>query len=338
VSSGSARPADELRAYLEMLAGEAQAGQFFNLRWLTPVGRMRQQFRSARQIGATAERIERLAETTEVFIGVALRDRRRGGKAAISGSRLLYLDCDGERARDELAAFAYSPTMEVASGTPDHLHPYWCLDRRVSAVQVESANRRLAVALGADPACVDVARILRPPGTFNYKSEQPRAVRLLAYRPDARYSLAELLAGLPGDPSPLARAGRGSRRRAPRTALELQLLAIPAAEYVRVLTGREPNLAGKVLCPFHEETNPSFQLYADGTFYCYGRHSKDRACRKGGTIFDFAAALWGLGTRGRDFNELCERLAAIFHVRAASRSRGGPVRGARVLDAYPPGG
>ncbi len=117
MSSGSARPADELRAYLKMLAGGARAGQFFNLRWLTPAGRMRQQFRSARQIGRTAERIETLAETTDVFIGVALRDRRRGGKVAISGSRLLYLDCDGERARDQLAAFAYLPTMEVASGT-----------------------------------------------------------------------------------------------------------------------------------------------------------------------------------------------------------------------------
>lgn len=110
-------------------------------------------------------------------------------------------------------------------------------------------------------------------------------------------------------------AARGGE---PRTALELQLLAIPAAEYVRVLTGREPNLAGKVLCPFHEETDPSLQLYPDGTFYCYGRHSKDRACRKGGTIFDFAAALWLTGQsrnvplRGRDFIEVRRRLMAIF--------------------------
>ena len=314
MSSGSARPADELRAYLAMLAGGAHAGELFNLRWLTPAGRMRQQFRSARQIDRTAERIEALAEITDVFIGVALRERRRGGKAAISGSRLLYLDCDDERARDELAAFAYLPTMEVASGTPGHLHPYWCLDRRVSSVQVESANRRLAIALGADPACVDVARILRPPGTLNHKADPPRAVSLLAYRPHARYSLAELLAQLPSDPAPAARAGRGSRRRAPRTALELQLLAVPAAEYARVLAGREPNLAGKVLCPFHEETDPSLQLYPDGSFYCFGRHSKDRACRTGGTIFDFAAALWGLDTRGRDFQELCRRLAAAFGI------------------------
>jgi hypothetical protein len=314
VSYRSTPAPDELRIYLEMLAGGSRAGQFFNLRWLTPVGRMRQQFRSARQIQRAAERIETLAETTDVFVGVALRDRRRGGKAAISGSRLLYLDCDDERARDRIAAFAYPPTMEVASGTPEHLHPYWRLDRHVSPVQVESANRRLAAALGADPACVDVARILRPPGTFNHKHDPPRPVRLLAYRPHARYSLTQLLAQLPSDPAPAARAGRSSRPRAPRTAIELRLLAIPAAEYVRVLAGREPNLAGKVLCPFHEETNPSLQLYPDGTFYCYGRHNKHRACRKGGTIFDFAAALWGLGTRGNDFLELRRRLASTFAI------------------------
>jgi hypothetical protein len=313
VSAGSAQTADELRVYLEMLAGEARAGQFFNLRWVTPVGRMRQQFRSARQIESTARRIASLAERTDVFIGVALRDDRRGGKDAISGSHLLYLDCDDERARAEIAAFAHRPTMEVASGSADHLHPYWRLDQRASALQIESANRRLALALGADPACVDIARILRPPTTRNFKADPARAVSLLAYRPQARYSLADLLAGLPRDPCAPVRARASPSRREPRTELEAQLLAIPGPEYVRVLTGRTPNRAGKVLCPLHEETDPSLHLYADGTFYCFGKK-----CGRGGTIIDFAAALWGLGTRGRDFIEVCDRLAAIFGLRAAA--------------------
>ena len=93
--------------------------------------------------------------------------------------------------------------------------------------------------------------------------------------------------------------------------LDRELLAIPAAEYVRLLAGLVPNRAGKVLCPFHDETDPSLQLYPDGSFYCYGRHSKDRGCRKGGTIFDFAAALWGIGTRDQDFLELRQRLPRI---------------------------
>jgi hypothetical protein len=313
VSSGSAQPEDELRAYLEMLAGQPRAGQFFNLRWITPLGRMGQQFRSARQVESTARRIETLAETTDVFIGVALRDSRRGGKSAISGSHLLHLDCDDEHARSKLAAFAFVPTMEVASGTPGHLHPYWCLDRRASILQVEGANRRLALALAADPACVDVARILRPPKTSNFKDDPPQPVSLIAYRPDARYSLADLLASLPRDPCAPTRVRTNPTRRARRTEFESQLLAIPGAEYVRVLTGREPNRAGKVLCPFHDETDPSLHLYADGTFYCFGKK-----CRRGGTIIDFAAALWLTGQsvdaplRGRDFIDVRRRLTAIF--------------------------
>ena len=35
-----------------------------------------------------------------------------------------------------------------------------------------------------------------------------------------------------------------------------------------------------MLCPFHQESQPSLQLYPDGTFYCFGRHSKDRAATR----------------------------------------------------------
>jgi DNA primase len=81
---------------------------------------------------------------------------------------------------------------------------------------------------------------------------------------------------------------------------------------VRALSGREPNSAGKVLCPFHQETVASLQLYPDSTFYCFGA-----SCRKGGSIFDFAAFLWALGTRDNDFLELRRRLARAFNLATA---------------------
>ncbi|HEX4836952.1 MAG TPA: CHC2 zinc finger domain-containing protein [Solirubrobacteraceae bacterium] len=308
----------DLRLYLELLAGQPRAGQFFNLRWLIPPGVMGQQFISARRIDSARRRVTTLAKSTDVFLGVALRDRRAGGKAAISGSHLLYIECDQQPAGGELAAFAFPPTMEIASGTPEHRHLYWQLDRRAANLQVESANRRLAQRLGGELACVDIARLLRPPETFNYKDQQAHAVRLLAYRPHAHYTLPELLAGLPDDPRPTAQVSHSRRQRKSRTELEQRLLAVPAAEYVRVLTGREPNRASKVLCPFHEERDPSLHLYPDGTFYCYGRHSEHRPCAKGGTIFDFAAALWNLGTRERDFLELSRRLAEHFGLQEAA--------------------
>jgi hypothetical protein len=59
----------------------------------------------------------------------------------------------------------------------------------------------------------------------------------------------------------------------------------------------------------HADHTPSCQLY-QRDWYCFG------ACRTGGSIYDFGALLYGLGTRGRDFLELRERLAEDLHLTA----------------------
>lgn len=305
----------DLLTYLRMLAGDPQRNQFFDMRHLTPEGMMRQRFISVLRIRQLARWITDLAHTTDVYVGVALRERAHGGKSAITGSHLLYIDCDDPRAKDRLDGFAYPPTMEIASGTPGHLQLYWRLYERAANSRVESANRRLALRLHGDPGCFDIARILRPPDTLNHKHDPPRQVTLLACREDARYTIAQLTDGLPDDPDPRGPAhARSVPRRRGRSMIDRELLAIPAGEYVRALAGLVPNRAGKVLCPFHDETDPSLQLYPDGSFYCYGRHNEERARRKGGTIFDFAGALWSIGTREGDFLELRRRLAATFAI------------------------
>jgi hypothetical protein len=148
-------------------------------------------------------------------------------------------------------------------------------------------------------------RLLRPPSSLNHKYTPPAAVKLIEHNTHVCHTLRELADSLPEDPRPSpARASQATRRRVGRTALDRELLAIPSTDYTRVLANLEPNRAGKILCPFHAETDPSLQLYTDGTFYCFGAR-----CHKGGTIFDFAAALWGTGTRDQDFLELRQRLA-----------------------------
>jgi hypothetical protein len=92
------------------------------------------------------------------------------------------------------------------------------------------------------------------------------------------------------------------------------LRRLSARDYVPLLTGRDPGRDGKLRCPLHaggEERTPSLHVY-DGArgWYCF-------ACRRGGSIVDLAAALWGLGTRGADYCELRERLVALLvHGRA----------------------
>lgn len=305
-------PARELCSYLRVLATDATPRQFFDVRWST-TGGMNQRFIAADRIEHAANLISRMAWRTDVYVGVALRDTRHGGKDAISGSRLLYIECDHPETQALLESFTLAPSMIVASGTPGHLHIYWSLQEPASGPQVESANRRLALALAGDPASVDIARVLRPPSSRNHKHTPPLAVRLLRLDPHIRHELAELTAILPADPQPVPPSTRrAGPRRAGRTTVDRALLAIPAVEYVRVLAHREPNRAGKVLCPFHKEKTPSLQLYPDGTFYCYGRHNEHRPCAKGGTVFDFAAAMWGLATKDEDFLELRRRLADLF--------------------------
>jgi hypothetical protein len=294
--------------FLRVLAGPSEPARFLDVRWRTPGGPMRRRFVSAARVEQAARLLSALAALNDVYVGVALRDgHAHGGRAAISGSHLAWVESDDPHTTQRLATFAHPPTMIVASGTPGHLQLYWLLDQRCSVNQIESVNRSLALALAGDAACADGARILRPPDTLNHKHDPPRAVSLLVFRENAPFTLARLSEGLPADNrAPLLRRPR-SEQRSERTLIDRELLAIPAAEYVRVLSGRSPNREGKVQCPFHADSDPSLQLYPDGGFYCFGS-----GCRKGGTIFDFAGYLWGINPRGAGFLELRNRLTDQF--------------------------
>ncbi|HZK73767.1 MAG TPA: DNA-primase RepB domain-containing protein, partial [Clostridia bacterium] len=299
----------ELLDYLKALTEGRRPGQFVDVRCARADGGMRQHFVPAQRIDRAARLITSMAWRTDVFVGVALRDSdTHGGKSAISGSRLLYIESDHHDSEARLHGFACAPSMVVASGSPGHLHLYWFLDKPAGILEVEAANRRIAVALDGDLASVDIARVLRPPASMNHKHTPPRPVRLLHLDTTLHFQLGELTQRLPPDPEPSTPpAACVQSRRRPRNTLDRALLAVPAAEYARVLADREANRAGKILCPFHEETDPSLKLYPDGSFYCFGR-----GCRKGGTIFDFAAAIWGIGTKNEDFHELRRRLASLF--------------------------
>ncbi|MHB8657439.1 MAG: DNA-primase RepB domain-containing protein [Solirubrobacteraceae bacterium] len=290
--------AGDLDRYLRILAGASPAGRLIEIRAAIPDG-MRQTFTPATRPDLAARTITRLAASTDVYVGVLLRRRRAGGRHACERSHLAFIETDDPSAIEQVKHFAHQPTMTISS-SPGHLHLYWQLQQPVDLDELEQANRRLAHHLGGDLASVDAARILRPPTSWNRKRTPPTRVDLLAMQAIRRYQLTELTAGL-ADPSP-PRQPTAPSNRPPTSELDRQLLAIPAATYVPALTGRQPNRAGKIRCPFHDDANPSFQLYDHG-WYCFG------ACRTGGSIYDFAGLLYGLSSRGREFLQLRQRLA-----------------------------
>ena len=83
----------------------------------------------------------------------------------------------------------------------------------------------------------------------------------------------------------------------------------PPPIYVPALTGREPNRAGKIACPFHEDWNPCFHVYPTPEqgwtcFQCDG----DQGRLVGGTIIDLGARLYRMDPR-REYPALLRRLA-----------------------------
>jgi hypothetical protein len=295
----------ERDAYLALLAGDRGQGRLLEIRIAASRG-MRRRFIQANRLDHAASVIAAHAAHSDVYCGVLLRERRAGGRGAVAASHLAFVEIDSSDAQDRVQAFGCPPSMIVASGSPGHLHLYFRLRTPIGVLELERANRLLAAHLGGDLASVDAARILRPCSSWNHKHSPAAPVELVDYSPKRVYELAELIDGLP-EPPRTARLGLAGPRRLARHPLDELLLAIPAAEYVRALTGREPDRAGFVSCPFHDDHEPSLKLYEDGTWYCF-------ACQIGGSVYDFASRAWSMQTTGRAFLRVRARLACELGV------------------------
>jgi len=301
---GATNPArgELLERYLHVLAGREPAGALIELRLRRPGALvMRQRFWPAPRARRAAETALWLSTRNDVYVGVLPRRRRAGGKQALERAWALWADCDSPSAQGALERFSPAPAIVVASGAGRHA--YWPLAGAIEPTEAERLNRRLAHALGADAASCDAARILRPPGTLNHKYDPPRAVvleRMTGEVHDAGAVAGEL-------PDPPARRALHGGPGAARARSDDPLLALEPRLYVDVLTGLDVGRDGKVSCPFHADSTPSLHVYetpADG-WHCYG-------CQRGGSVYDLAAPLWGLDTRGADFLELRRRLYELL--------------------------
>ena len=295
--------------FLAVLAGSAGHGELLELRHRLDDGeRMGQAFERPTRVRRFAARAIALGRRTDVYVGCAPRTRRHGGRAAVERAFVLWADCDGETAVAALGCFEPAPAVVIASGTGSNCHAYWPLDRPLGSDELERANRRLAYALGADPVSADAARILRVPGTLSHKHQPPTAVDAIRLDAERRVPVADVVGGLPDPPAP----ARGSATPAEARGDD-PLLQIAPDVYVRLLLGLEVPRHRKVRCPFHEDRHASLHVYetAERGWYCFG------ACRRGGTIYDLAAPLYGYAARGEDFLRLRAELRRLFGLETA---------------------
>jgi hypothetical protein len=281
--------------FIATLYAEAPIGSFIELRYRSTAG-MRRAFSEVDRLNEVVAMITERSPHTDVFLGVIPRRRRGGGRDdLVSHASVVWVDCDTPDSAAMLRRFSPAPSLIVQTGTAGNLHGYFLLSQPAGLDAIEHANRRLARAIGADAACTDAARILRAVGSTNHKHGRPTPVRAERCDTTARHRLADIIGTL-GDvtewsPRPV---------RAPRaTPADDVLLSAPPTTYVERLTGVVVPWHGKIHCPFHDDRTPSLHVYSEPErgWYCYG-------CGRGGSIYDFAAQLSGLTTRGADFVQL----------------------------------
>jgi hypothetical protein len=119
-----------------------------------------------------------------MYFGVATRNGAGGTKENIVNFPAVWADVDFKdiehtKLHKKVKQFPFSPSAIVASGGGAHF--YWLLKvpaEKNEAEKVEEVNRRIAQQLSGDMNSCDAARILRIPGTKNYKYTPPRPVKI----------------------------------------------------------------------------------------------------------------------------------------------------------------
>jgi hypothetical protein len=298
-------PDPALLAYLDALAGREPRSSYIELRHRVSADTLASEFLPAHDFGGVAGAITRRSRQTDVYIGCAPRVRRSGSKRDIDRTWVVWAECDGAAAARAALGYRPQPPIVVASGSGPNVHAYWPLQRPLAPAEAEAANLRLAHALGADRACFDVARILRPPGTWNHKRRPPTPVTVVRMDAGRRFHVGEVLLRAPE--VDVGRVQERWRERPTRATGGDPLLQIDPATYVTRLLGVTARAGRKVACPFHADERPSLHVYPTAArgWSCF-------SCRRGGSIYDLAAQVWGLDTRGRDFIELRRRLTDEF--------------------------
>lgn len=188
---------DALRLQLAMIAGNEPATSFIEIRPLDPPGR--QVFVPVRQYAKAMAEIERLNERHQVYLGATPRTRQAGTADAVERVWCLWADCDTPEAVARLRKFRPWPTMVNRSGSAGRLHAWWAQSSPLSPTAAEFANKRLAYALGADRAATDRARIMRPIGSLNKKTDPPARVECVRCELET-FTAAEVVGHLPDPP------------------------------------------------------------------------------------------------------------------------------------------
>lgn len=143
--------------------------------------------------------VEQLSKDHDVYFGVCPRQVREGNKSAVKYVSALWADLDfkdykggREEAEARMNLFPFPPSIVVETG--NGLHCYWRLREPIAVndVPVERYLKAIIEYLGADPACAELARVMRLPGTINHKDlNNLKQIKVLTIEPQCQYNLSD---------------------------------------------------------------------------------------------------------------------------------------------------
>ena len=154
-----------------------------------------------RQLSAQCE-----GRKLNLYFGLATREGG-GTKSHCREIPALWTDIDfkdqpEQESKERLKQFPLQPSAIVESGRG--LHTYWLLrdpvNAQVEGVRVEALLRGLSDRLGGDRGACDFSRVMRLPGTPNFKYTPPRQCEVRELHADRRYDLKDFEALFPSAP------------------------------------------------------------------------------------------------------------------------------------------
>jgi hypothetical protein len=173
-----------------------------NLRFIPkePAKPIIQKFVSLSKIETISEILKYYKEQYHCYFAVATRVEDDGSRAGILQIPTLWIDIDTHKMSDEefekiqkcYDDFPLRGSAIVSSGGGSHI--YWKLKQPTSKEEVpkvEDYLKRLASYFHADMASTDASRILRAPGSFNFKYDPPREVAINYLNPRNEYDLSD---------------------------------------------------------------------------------------------------------------------------------------------------
>ncbi|MDY0045712.1 MAG: phage/plasmid primase, P4 family [Syntrophales bacterium] len=149
-----------------------------------------------------------------------------------------------EEALSAIESFNPEPTIIIHSG--GGFHCYWVLSNPVKVDAIgsqilESINKNLSEKLGGDRGTQDISRVLRIPGTFNFKiPDNPREVSLI-FNSHKKYKYEDFMefisCGIPNESKPAAKVcnNKGQAISLSSTVSTVDIDSLPVSEKIKNL-------------------------------------------------------------------------------------------------------